>query len=135
MQVMRLELRPAKTNLADGRIIDHPNAFEAWFEDELICTSETPTLDAARELVSRGFDPGIMLEVAHSAKFAHSTEYALGDFDIRAKLGVLAQLVVNDPASGRGGLKFGKWKPHPRAALERHNASNENEPLDSQKAA
>jgi hypothetical protein len=77
----------------------HSNAFDVRFRGELICTSETPFLDGARELLKRGMaEPDDMLTMWHEG----SEHWA-----IRARVGMAAKLVRREP-KGKGRLRLVK---------------------------
>lgn len=77
----------------------HPNAFEAQIGGELICTSETPLLDAARALLKAGkATPDDVLVMRHAGS----------DHDaLRARVDVAARLMKSEP-KGKGRLRLVK---------------------------
>jgi hypothetical protein len=63
--------------------IDKQGRFDVWHDGELICDSTlTPLCSAARVLLSRGIDPGIMLE---------KTRRGSDRVDMRAPIGLAAR--------------------------------------------
>jgi hypothetical protein len=83
--------------------IDKQGRFDVWHDGELICDSTlTPLCSAARVLLSRGIDPGIMLE---------KTRRGSDRVDMRAHpSGLPPGLVVNE---GDHAPRFAKLRPFP----------------------
>jgi hypothetical protein len=79
----------------------HPYDFDCWLEeDQLLCTSRQPFLQAARVLIGLGHDPATTLAMRHNDSKVES---------LRARLGVAASLSVDE----HNGTRFVSWKPFP----------------------
>jgi len=90
---LRLELRP----------VQHGRRFEAGLEGDLICASDQPLLDGARELLGRGFDPATLLTTRHAGK-----NY---DNFLPKPIGELAKWTVENDS--RGAPRFRKYRQLP----------------------
>jgi hypothetical protein len=78
--------------------VGHRGCFLARLDERVIvAASSTPFFDAARILIARGYDPGVVLEMRRVGSTA---------FDLRGPLRVAARLDVKD-------AKFVKHRPHP----------------------
>jgi hypothetical protein len=82
--------------------------FDAFVNDELIVrSSKTPFLEAARELLRRGFAPSTYIVMRHKGSATDS---------LRARIGAAARLTVAE--GDRVGIHFQLWKPFPSPAVE-----------------
>lgn len=80
----------------------HPNAFAAALDGELICVSETPLFDSAREMLRRDMaQPDDMLVMQH----AGSTHWAM-----RGKVGEAAKWTIEESGSGP---RRRRYRPRP----------------------
>ncbi len=97
---------------ADGS--DHPNAFDAFFDGELICTLETPFFEAARNLLAIGrAKPDDMFVMRHART---------GVDALRAKAWSAAKLTIRETGSGP---KLRRYMPYPRVSLAASIEQNE----------
>lgn len=73
--------------------VKHPSAFDANFNGKLICTSETPLLDSARELLKRG--------LAHPEDWIVMRHVGSDHDALRAKVGMAAKLMKAERSADR----------------------------------
>jgi hypothetical protein len=73
-------------------------------EENILCTSRTPLLTAARRLLERGYDPATILKTVKN-----------GEECLTAELGTAAKLTVHDNASGKP--VFATWQPFSEAEI------------------
>jgi hypothetical protein len=82
-------------------------------EDQVLCVSSTPYFDAARKLMTEGYDPNITLVMRRAGS---QTEC------LRAPLGAAAALTVEETPYGP---KLRRWKPLSTLAVVPRIAPNE----------
>jgi hypothetical protein len=89
--------------------------FEARLDghDRVLCVSQTPFFDAARELFAQGYDPNDLLMLRHGGSDTDS---------LRAKLGTAASLTVKETGSGP---QVQPWKPFSTLPVRARNASDD----------
>ena len=85
--------------------------FDAHLGERVLCTSEKPFLDAARILITLGFDPSITLVMRHAGSETES---------LRHTIGAAAALTVEDT---KYGPRLRPWKPLSTLAVSRRIAS------------
>lgn len=78
--------------------------------DCVLCVSRTPFFDAARELLTIGYDPNLTLILRHTGADTDS---------LRARLGTATSLTVEETGYGP---QLRRWKPLPTLAVAPRNA-------------
>ena len=84
--------------------VDRAGRFEARLDGRLLCTSQTPYLDAARVLIAHDHDPNETLAMYRTGQ----TEPAL-----TGRLGEAAGLAIH---GGRTRERFATWQPYTQDA-------------------
>ena len=102
--IITLVTKPHLQRRDAGQLV-HIDKFEAWLDGELIVTSKQPRLDAARELLRRGYLPDELMTTR-----AHDRGY---DSFVPAPIGELAKWTIVE--EDKRGLRRRFWQPHPNA--------------------
>jgi hypothetical protein len=82
----------------------HVERFDAYLDDELICTHRSGWHAPARELLRRGYSPETLLQVQHAG-------YAFDPTIVPKSIGEIAKWDIRD--EDRTGLRRRRWQPDP----------------------